>query len=250
MSTLRLPSKGRVTNPYSATHRGIDFGWGNGKEVYAAAAGNISYESAAGGYGKRLTINHGKLVGKDSRTRYAHLSRAVVTSGEVTKGQLIGYMGNTGYFAVFVHLHFELEVNFGAGFAKVNPTQYFTDSAGGGGTPITPSKPKRKKVTIYYYTDNDKSAANGGKPLEYALAGESPGTSANWIATTSASLKAEWSIVHGAGVFLTKASYDSFKSRYLESLAVTGAASGGYNGPTTAQIAQAVNDDAAKRLAN
>lgn len=220
MSTLALPAKGNVTNEYDAGHRALDFGWGNGKQVYAAAAGTVTYQPSLPGYGNRISINHGKIISQGAITKYAHLSRAIVSSGEeVRKGQLIGYMGETGSYAVSgVHLHFELWVNFGSGWARVNPGPFFTDTAGGGAPLPIPSERPKSMSTIYYYTSNDKPAGEGGTIKLYALAGESPGTSANWLETASSDIKAAWSTAHGAGVFLTKASFDSFKARHLEPL--------------------------------
>ena len=55
-------------------------------------------------YIKTHIIYHGNNI----YSFYAHLSSAVVTSGFVTKGTLIGYSGNTGTFSQGAHLHFEI----------------------------------------------------------------------------------------------------------------------------------------------
>lgn len=233
MGTLTLPAKGRITQEYTTSHRAVDFGWGEGTEVYAAAAGTISYEKSAGGYGKRLTINHGKLVGIGSRTRYAHLSKAVVTSGTVEQGQLIGYMGNTGYYSKAVHLHFELEVNFGAGYAKVNPTQYFTDTAGGGTTPL-PVKKKEIMATIVQNKETTQAAlvdATTFQPLSKARVAVERRL---WGGTYVQLSQEEWDLLQNA--------------RQPAAPTVPGTP------PVAvidyAAIAKAVNDDAAKRLVN
>lgn len=153
-STLAFPSRDRVPNQgYSISHRGIDYGWGDGDEVYAAEAGTINYERNVAGYGNRLTIDHGALIKKGTKTRYAHLRTAVVTSGKVKRGQLIGYMGNTGSYAQFKHLHFELLITVGVGYVKSNPSSYFTDSAGAPKPPV----PILKEDTMYIAVNANNS---------------------------------------------------------------------------------------------
>ena len=60
-----------------------------------------------GGYGNYVMIDHGN--GK--MTVYAHLTNAVVSTGQyVSKGQVLGYVGSTGY-STGPHLHFECRYN-------------------------------------------------------------------------------------------------------------------------------------------
>jgi len=90
-------------------HAGIDFAVGCGSPIYAAAAGDVimtTPESQSGGYGNRLVIDHGFHRGFDLTTTYNHLTRFVVTSGRVARGQLVAYSGTTG-FSTGCHLHFE-----------------------------------------------------------------------------------------------------------------------------------------------
>jgi len=90
-------------------HAGIDFAVGCGSPVYAAADGEVilvTPESLSGGYGNRLIIDHGLRRGVDLTTTYNHLSSFVVTSGRVSRGQLVAYSGTTG-FSTGCHLHFE-----------------------------------------------------------------------------------------------------------------------------------------------
>lgn len=98
-------------------HTGIDIAAPKGTPVYATADGKVSREPAGSGYGITVIIDHGYSY----RTVYAHLSRKVVKEGQnVKRGQIIGYVGNTG-LAFGSHLHYE--VIKGGGF--VNPVHYF-----------------------------------------------------------------------------------------------------------------------------
>jgi murein DD-endopeptidase MepM/ murein hydrolase activator NlpD len=89
-------------------HNGVDFRAPLGTPIFAsedgvvAAAGNQDSYCPRGAYGKYVVINHNNNL----TTLYAHLSRYIVSKGDrVTRGQLIGYSGRTGY-ATGPHLHF------------------------------------------------------------------------------------------------------------------------------------------------
>lgn len=98
-------------------HGAIDIGCSYGSTVVAAESGTVSYTNTTcyhnwgkngscgcgGGFGNYVWMNHGN--GKE--TIYAHLTSVVVSPGQyVTKGQVIGYSGSTGY-STGPHLHFE-----------------------------------------------------------------------------------------------------------------------------------------------
>jgi len=90
-------------------HAGIDFAANCGSPVYAAADGDVIMtipESASGGYGNELVIDHGFLRGVDLTTTYNHLTSFAVSGGHVNRGQLVAYSGTTG-FSTGCHLHFE-----------------------------------------------------------------------------------------------------------------------------------------------
>ena len=73
------------------------------------------------GYGNNVLLDHGQgSNGIKYSTRYAHLSVVTVSPGQiVTKGQVIGYSGNTGN-SYGAHLHFEIREN----GSCVNPMGY------------------------------------------------------------------------------------------------------------------------------
>lgn len=86
-------------------HIGLDFAGTEGKPVVAARHGVITEAGWHGGYGFRVTIDHGD----GHTTRYGHLANdPKVTVGQaVVGGQVIGYVGSTGD-STGPHLHFEL----------------------------------------------------------------------------------------------------------------------------------------------
>ncbi|MEO1051715.1 MAG: peptidoglycan DD-metalloendopeptidase family protein [Bacteroidota bacterium] len=77
-------------------YHGMGFFAAKGTEVYATASGEIVNAENMGyneDYGKIVVIKHGNIY----HTAYAHLNDFVVLEGErVKKGELIGYVGNTG----------------------------------------------------------------------------------------------------------------------------------------------------------
>ncbi|MFM2300525.1 MAG: hypothetical protein RLZZ84_261 [Pseudomonadota bacterium] len=97
-------------------HKGVDLAEPTGAPVYATADGYISRADWFSSYGLYISIEHGA----DIQTRYGHLSRLNVASGQfVHKGDLIGYVGTTGR-STGPHLHYEVRI---AG-ASVNPVPY------------------------------------------------------------------------------------------------------------------------------
>jgi murein DD-endopeptidase MepM/ murein hydrolase activator NlpD len=86
-------------------HPGMDFTAEVGTEVYATAAGTVQVtKSEAWSYGNHVIIDHGYGY----TTLYGHLSRFAVRPGQkVTRGQLVGYVGNTGR-STGPHLHYEV----------------------------------------------------------------------------------------------------------------------------------------------
>lgn len=99
-------------------HNGIDFAASIGTPVYATADGTITkVEVRFSGYGKMVEIDHGFGY----RTRYAHMHDFAVKKGQnVKRGDLIGYVGNTG-LSTAPHLHYEVFIN----EQRVDPVHYF-----------------------------------------------------------------------------------------------------------------------------
>jgi len=111
---------GRRYHPILKTlrpHTGIDITAPRGTPVYATADGYISGETGGSGYGIVVIINHGYSY----KSVYAHLSKKAVKAGQkVKRGQIIGYVGNTG-LSLGPHLHYEI-IKSGS---YVNPVHYF-----------------------------------------------------------------------------------------------------------------------------
>jgi len=92
---------------YRKLHTGIDFGVGYGTPIKAADAGAVIYATWMSGYGNVIIIDHGGGIS----TLYAHQSSLAVGNGAlVTRGQVVGYVGSTG-FSTGPHLHFEVRIN-------------------------------------------------------------------------------------------------------------------------------------------
>ena len=130
-------------NVHRGTHKGIDIAGGGiaGKPVRAAADGRVYIVSnsckhnygknyscgCGGGYGNYVAIDHGKNTsdGNSYKTLYAHMKSAAVSNGAyVKRGQVIGYVGTTGW-STGNHLHFEVIVN----GVKKNPANYKYDKS-------------------------------------------------------------------------------------------------------------------------
>ncbi|WP_240620109.1 murein hydrolase activator EnvC family protein [Peribacillus acanthi] len=106
------PTTGRISSTFGARwgkfHYGIDIAnRGSNVAVLSAADGVVMKSYYSSSYGEAIFITH-SIDGQLFTTVYAHLeSRHVSTGSTVAKGQLIGYMGNTGR-SYGQHLHFEL----------------------------------------------------------------------------------------------------------------------------------------------
>jgi murein DD-endopeptidase MepM/ murein hydrolase activator NlpD len=88
-------------------HSGVDLGARYGTPIKAANGGIVIYSGWYSGYGKTAIVSHSN--GKS--TLYAHMERVAVRNGEkVCQGQVLGYVGSTGY-STGPHLHFEYRLS-------------------------------------------------------------------------------------------------------------------------------------------
>lgn len=89
-----------------ALHDGIDFAAPCGTPIRAAASGRVIAMYFNEGYGKRVIVDHGYARGVGVGTSYNHLdSYSTYVGDQVQRGEVIGYVGNTGY-STGCHLHF------------------------------------------------------------------------------------------------------------------------------------------------
>ncbi len=99
-------------------HSGIDFAAPKGTQVFATADGTVKRANdKIRGLGKHIRIDHGNGF----ETLYSHLSEMDVRRRQkVKRGDIIGYVGNTGKSLVS-HLHYEIHYN----NEPVNPIHFF-----------------------------------------------------------------------------------------------------------------------------
>lgn len=109
--------KGNISSAYgsrnspfgqeSQWHPGIDIAAKYGAAIYAGASGIVETAGENGSYGNYICLNHGNGY----KSSYGHLSSLAVRAGDkVTKGQIIGYIGSSGY-STGPHLHYEVFLN-------------------------------------------------------------------------------------------------------------------------------------------
>ncbi len=102
-------------------HNGIDISGGSisGQPIKAISDGYVSYVNntcshnykksgscgCGSGYGNYCIINHGTIGGAEYSAYYAHAARICVSPGQkVKRGQVVGYVGTTGWSTGY-HLH-------------------------------------------------------------------------------------------------------------------------------------------------
>jgi murein DD-endopeptidase MepM/ murein hydrolase activator NlpD len=89
---------------YRRMHSGLDYKAPYGTPIRAVTDGKVIGAGRMGGCGIAVRIGHGGGL----QTRYCHMSRMAVRSGQtVRRGQVIGYVGSTG-LSTGPHLHFEM----------------------------------------------------------------------------------------------------------------------------------------------
>ncbi|OGL94746.1 hypothetical protein A2258_02335 [Candidatus Uhrbacteria bacterium RIFOXYA2_FULL_41_8] len=88
-------------------HNGLDIAAPAGTPIRAAAPGYVAWARYGNSYGNYVMIIHANGYA----TLYAHMSSMVVSADQyVSRGDIIGYEGTTG-FSTGPHLHFEVREN-------------------------------------------------------------------------------------------------------------------------------------------
>jgi len=156
-SSLEMP-EGQMTSAFgwrrdpingaTTFHRGIDIRAAYGQDIQAAGAGRVVSSGSEGGYGETVVIEHAGGL----RTRYAHLSAALVRPGqEVAAGEVVGRAGHSGR-ATGTHLHFEVTTSTGdrvdpAIFTRFKPEGVVADLTGGTSPASAPSALRRGRLS-------------------------------------------------------------------------------------------------------
>ena len=100
-------------------HPGQDIAAPRGTPVLAPADGTVIEAGWKNGYGQTVVIDHGNGL----TTRYGHLSRLEVESGqELRRGEELGLVGSTGR-STGPHLHYEVRL----GDLPVSPRHYLPE---------------------------------------------------------------------------------------------------------------------------
>lgn len=118
---LEMPVDGSITSPYGwrvhpiwgyrSLHDGIDIGAGCGTPIRAAADGVVLSAYSSSVWGNRIIVDHGLRRGVGVSTIANHMSGYAVSVGErVERGQVIGYVGTTGW-STGCHLHWNVLQN-------------------------------------------------------------------------------------------------------------------------------------------
>jgi len=151
MSRILLDGENQITNPYRKNvHEAVDIvkKWYKADTIIAHSDGEVvmiqtGIPKDPGSTGNRSYGNFVKIKHNDGYyTLYAHLKEVYVKKEQkVTKGQKIGYMGETGN-AYGVHLHFEIRNTYDV---KINPEPY-----------LNKDLPKKEKKIYYQTYDNVK----------------------------------------------------------------------------------------------
>ena len=109
---------GYITQYYGNGHNGLDIGAPYGTPIVAVQSGEVLSASYHWSWGNNVLIYHNGTYS----TRYAHMCSMAVYAGQyVEAGQVIGYVGNTGY-SFGNHLHFEVYQN----GTRINPYPFIT----------------------------------------------------------------------------------------------------------------------------
>jgi murein DD-endopeptidase MepM/ murein hydrolase activator NlpD len=110
-------------------HNGVDFAAPAGTPVRAIGQATVQFAGNKSGFGNYIELDHGG----DMISAYAHLQnidRAIVPGAHVGRGQLIGWVGQSGlatgphlHFAIFEHGEYvdPLSIEYSADLASVDP---------------------------------------------------------------------------------------------------------------------------------
>lgn len=124
---------------YTSSHRAIDYAAPIGTPIRAVGKGTVIFAGwNSAGYGYYTSLRHNGTY----TTNYAHQSRIAVKYGQkVEQGQVIGYVGSTG-FSTGPHLHYEMVKN----GVKINPLQEV----------LPPGKPIKEENKARFFSELER----------------------------------------------------------------------------------------------
>lgn len=200
-------------------HSGVDYPQPAHTRVRASGPGTVTfrgYLNDRAAYSVIVDYDDGPPV------LYCHfddLTDVPAVGSRTWEGSTLGRVGRKGLNSTGYHLHMEIMSGTGAHtFAGV--WRYFSiktvvGSSGGASRP-TLAKTGRKDMGLVYYT------VDMNKVTQFAMAGSSPGTSANWLPTTDQELANDWCRATGqiVAVRLSLPTFTAYQAKFLEPLKV------------------------------
>lgn len=215
-------------------HRGVDF---NGHPVGTSIPSPVAGVVAFVGYFAKL--GNGVIV--DTGGEYLgfwHLAAAssLRVGQRVALGQSVGPLGSTGTASSGPHVHITREPGLSVGTARARDPLPLIRAA----VAAAPQRKARSMSTLYFTKTPSGTL--------FALAGDSPGTPANWLETRDQGLANALAAQHGNAAELSAASFESWKARYSAPVSTKGGATAA-PAPSADKIADAVADTLAERLA-
>ena len=115
-----LPGYSTITDSFGNGHYGLDVGAPRGTPIVASRSGTVMIANSTDEWGNSWGYHVSIYHDEDYSSLYAHMSEVAVSSGQwVNKGDIIGYVGNTGY-SFGNHLHFEIY----EGSTRVDPQDF------------------------------------------------------------------------------------------------------------------------------
>ena len=202
-------------------HRGDDLCADAGTEIHAAADGVVLAAQEHYSWGNFVEIDHGTDAdGLRWVTLYAHMKSCAVVPGQtVTAGQVIGYVGSTGY-ATGNACHFEMQVN-----GVLTEPRYFTAYTGSDAAELTQEKADEILAEAVRRAASDQTTAVDGAA---ALSGVDlftlpvvPPPQVSGYAPENGHSGIDFAAEEGAGVYavaggiVTTADYDVEKGNYV-----------------------------------
>jgi hypothetical protein len=133
---------------YDGFHTGQDYPWGAGTPVPSPGAGTVAEAGVTSIHGNYVTVFYPSV---NLYLQYCHLISPGLSSGPVSKGTIVGNVGESGTGAEGYHLHLAASDATTPGFGnRQDPVPVVTALLQN--TPLNPSDEGDEYVTIYFAT--------------------------------------------------------------------------------------------------